>query len=63
MIRGVRGNGRGGVAPAVKRIRETPAFHSLEPHQAALADVTAAAVPNQDRGTAALAAPTGRSPE
>lgn len=62
MSRGVRGNGQGGAAPAVSRIRETLAFHLLEPNQAALAVVTAAAVPNQDRGTAALAAPTGWSP-
>lgn len=62
MSRGVCGNGRGGVAPAVSRIRETPAFHSLGPHQAALAGVIAATVQGQDRGTAALATPTGCNP-
>lgn len=60
--RGVCGNGRGDVAPAFNRVPETLALHPLEPQQAALASVRAATVPGQDRGTAALAAPTDCSP-
>lgn len=60
--RGVRSDGQGGVALAVSHVRETPATHSLQPHQAALTGVIAATVLDRDRGTTALAAPAGCSP-